>query len=58
MSSMDLDSTESGPDGGYADMDMDEVHSSTDTNTLLTSTEQKVSFRNIIFSFFLVASKL
>lgn len=47
MSAMDLDSTESGPDGGYADMDLDDqIHASSSVenrtrpnqqNSLLTS---------------------
>lgn len=45
MSAMDLDSTESGPDGGYADMDMDDnIHSNADNNSnSLLSNEQKNS---------------
>jgi hypothetical protein len=42
MSAMDLDSTESGPDGGYADMDMDDnIHSTTDSRTSLLINDQK-----------------
>lgn len=47
MSAMDLDSTESGPDGGYADMDMDDnIHSNAEaarsSNTLLSHDQKNL----------------